>query len=121
MNARRRQHIGYGLLSLFAAYSLFLIIFYHVDIISGRLVAHAHYQHIGLEEHPASAPSSHTPDELSFLQQLSSITTFGTAIIIAFIFRRFDRVIEFLHYQDSSIPKSITSPYICLRAPPVLF
>lgn len=117
---RRRQTIGYGLLTIFIAYSVFLILFYHVDIVSGRLVAHAHYQHIGLTEAQKPSPSPHTPDELSFLQQISSITTFGTAIILDIDLTRLDRLTGLICVIKNLILYSESNSHIALRAPPVL-
>lgn len=121
MNVRTRRHIGCGLLSLFVAYTVFLIAFYHVDIISGRMVAHAHYQQINLGDDYVPTPAKHSAEQLVFLHQLSSISTFGTAIIVAIVISRFDRIITTLKQEDNKILTSVFQPNISLRAPPTLF
>lgn len=122
MNVHARQHIiGCSLLSLFVAYTAFLITFYHVDIIRGRMVAHAHYHHINLGDDGIPTPAKHSTDQLMFLHQLSSISTFGTAIVVAIVINRFDSVITALEEKDNRVLTPISRPNISLRAPPALF
>lgn len=121
MERRMRKYFGYGLLSLFVAYTAFLVTFYHVDIVSGRLVAHAHYRHIDFGNRETPAPTTHTQDQLVFLQQLSSITTFGTAIITAPILVRFDKVITTIETYECTSLNGTHHIGVSLRAPPTLF
>lgn len=117
MSLDMRKHIGYSLLSIFVAYSLFVIAFYHVDIINGRMYAHAHYQKFNSSSKDNPTPQ-HSAAQLLHLDQLSALNTFGTNVILEVSIHRFDSLIWIVECIGSRIPLLSFSSHLSSRAPP---
>lgn len=116
-----KKYIGRGLLSLFMAYTAFLTIFYHVDVVNGEMVAHAHFYKLNQESGAPSHDTPHTTEQLIFLQQLSCISTFGGSIIQVFDFRPIQGAIELFFVCEEVIAEINPLLLHSLRGPPASF
>lgn len=108
-----RGILGHLLVLLFLTYLGGIIACYHVNIVDGRLVAHAHLQT------KESANKTHTAEELLQLDQLSHIQVSGSILPVVSVEPYFFFAGEISLLQKQIFLSSRPSTY-GLRAPPFL-
>lgn len=108
----RRHILSISLLLLFTAYLGCIVGSYHVDVVGGELVAHAHPR-----QGKPFAEEQHSAPELVVIHQFSQIVVLGSILFEVEIGAKLGKGILFLVPEDEDILNFVPS-CLYLRGPP---